>query len=397
MFIFNEKLNKLLWNYLKKSQLNENLAPRTKGGWPSYSRFKNTNIHSLESNSFVTTQILISLTNVNRYFPLNDFDQVAKKANSFLDQYLEDAKKTSEPLGSMAYWPLLKTQDGRFIRSFSVEFPYNKLKVFNVPNDLDVSANYFMWKFSDDSHHDFLNSFQKTAGNYLDLNRSSIYKNDYQWKRENSGAFLTWTDPDRINDQKSRIFKGINDVDCVVNLNVLTALLTYQNNLGVLANQTSSGLNSSCQLINETVMSGSENKCMVWYDRLSQFYTAYSKASVAQKKISCLQSSQEMVKNNLITLANIKLNTINNLHYAEFSELLSSIKRLWPIKERSLSVLQTITKLENIIKEGIVENGDSAYLNNTDSLFTAHFNPLTIEWYSIEQSTALAIEALAMP
>lgn len=386
-----------MWNFLLATQVGDNTIVRTKGGWPSFSRFRGTNIQSQESNSFVTSQLLFALSNIEKNYELPGFSSASEKANQFLDLFLEDAKKTSEPSGTMAYWPLLQTTSGKWIRSFSTRFPYNRLKPFNVPNDLDVSANYFMWIFRNKNHPEFLEAFEKTAGEYTDLNRSLTHKNDLSWKKKNSGAFLTWIDPDKSEDPETRIYRGINDVDCVVNLNVLAALLLYKNQLGVLSAKTDNAYADSCKLINEAVLNKKTNVCAVWYDRSSQFYTAYSKAFTVQGLSQCLNDSLVAARLDVFDLAQNSMIHFESGKYTQIAEYISIIKKLWPPEMRDHKVLSLINKLVIKLREGIQVFGDQAYIRSTDSLFVTKLGPVTVDWYSQQYSTAIAMEALLLP
>lgn len=387
------ELETKMWNFIYDTQVTNNKIIRTAGGWPSYSRFKGTNIHSQESNSFVTTQLLVALSNIEKTYDLPDFLSASTHANNFLDLYIDDTKKTNEPDGTIAYWPLLKTPSGKFIRSFSTSFPYRNLKPFNVPNDLDASANYFMWLYQNDRHHpEYLNAFEKTAGLYLDTKRKVEYKNDRNWKSSDSGAFLTWVEDDKIINPESRIYKGINDVDCVVNLNIITALLTYKNHIGNLSKDTEAGLTASCNLINNTIFQKKSDVCGVWYDRSSQFYTAYAKAFTAQKQISCLNSSLLAAKKDILIQAKIPTG-----NYTQIAEYISVIKKLWQPSERSFEVKTLLKQLEAKLRQGIIVQNNHAYVRSNDSLFISRISLITVEWYSPQFETAVALEALLLP
>lgn len=389
-------LESKMWNYLVLSQLSNNDTIRTKGEWPSYSRFHGTNIHSLESNSFITTQLLLALLELNTQYELPKFENVAKNANDFLDTFIGDANKTNEPEGTIAYWPLIETPNGKWIRSFSAKFPYRDLKIFNIPNDLDASANLYSWYIKTNQKINYLDGFEQTVGLFVDNDRRNIYPNDLNWKSRNSGAFLTWAEPDKTSTSDSRIFNGINDVDCVVNLNILTALLNAQNNSHQFSSITTNAMKNSCNLINNVVIQNKIDQCAVWYDRPSQFFTAYSKAFLAQPNSeSCLNNSKELADIKLITFAQQSLTKINNL--TETAEYLAAIKRMISANERSPQVIKLINNLDTKLRANIIEESNIASLNSTESLFIAKMGPIKVEWYSEEFSTAIALLALRLP
>jgi hypothetical protein len=387
-----------MWNFLLDTQVRDNKIVRTKGGWPSFSRFRGTNIQSQESNSFVTSQLLVAISSIEKNYELPGFTAASNEANQFLDLFLEDAKKTNEPDGTMAYWPLLQTASGKWIRSFSTSFPYNRLKPFNVPNDLDVSANYFIWIYNNNNNHpEFFEAFEKTAGDYTDSSRSLHHKNDLNWKKKNSGAFLTWIDPDKSEDPQTRIYRGINDVDCVVNLNVLSALLTYKNKLGVLSSKTEHAYKDSCKLINEAVANKKTSVCAVWYDRSSQFYTAYAKAFSAQGNLECLNDSLEAAKVDVLEKARDSLTHFESGNYTQIAEYITLMKKLWKPESRGSNVRHMLEQLADKLREGIVVTNNHAYVSSTDSLFITKLGPVTVDWYSQQFSTAIALEAMLLP
>jgi hypothetical protein len=338
----------------------------------------------------------LAILDIDQKYHLPQKEIVFKNAQDFLDTFLEDANKTNEPAGTIAYWPLIETPNGKWIRSFSTQIPYRNLKVFNVPNDLDASANLYVWFLKTNQNQNYRNGFEQTVGQFIDTNRSEIYPNDLNWKSKNSGAFLTWAESDRHENSASRIFRGINDVDCVVNLNILTALLSSQKSVYELSSSTNLAFQNSCQLINETVNSNKFNQCAVWYDRPSQFFTAYSKTYLAQKnKNDCLNPSINSAKQKLISMSKQSLQIKKNI--TETAEYLSSMKRIWPASERTKDLLLLINSLDQKIRNQIVENSTFAYLPSTDSLFIAKIGPIKVEWYSEQFSTALALQALLLP
>lgn len=385
-----------MWNYLIQSQISDNNTIRTKGEWPSYSRFSETQIHSLESNSFITTQILLAIFEINKIYDLPHVDSVYLNANLFLDKFLFDSKMTNEPEGTIAYWPLIETPNGKWIRSFSTKFPYRDLKVFNIPNDLDASANLYSWYIKTNQKINYLNSFELTVSQFIDINREQLYPNDLNWKSKNSGAFLTWAEPDKAIKVGSRIFKGINDVDCIVNLNILTALINAQNSFHELSFETNHAMMKSCELINKVVIQNKINQCAVWYDRPSQFFTAYSKAFLAQNNtFDCLNDSMIDAELKLIDLAQKSISKTNNL--TETSEFLAAIKRFIPPNARSDKLNHLIKLLDSKIRANIIEKSNIAKINSTESLFIAKMGPVVVEWFSEQFSTAIALLALRLP
>ncbi len=390
-------LEEKMWRFLRETQVRDQKIIRTKGGWPSFSRFRGTQIKSQESNSFVTIQLLVALSNIESSYELEGFKESAIAANIFLDQYLADSRLTNEPAGTMAYWPLIKTPSGKFIRSFSTSFIYRNLAAFNIPNDLDVSANYFQWIFRQNSHLNFQHDFAKTSGEYLDLAPRAQYSNDKKWKSPDSGAFLTWVEADKNKFNGTRIFGGINDVDCVVNLNILTALLTYQNHRGELSPETANGLIASCKLINEAIINHNTDICGVWYDRQSQFYTAYAKAYLAQEKNDCLNDSLISAQKEILNLADSALTDVIFINYTNIAEIMTSLKKLWPLVNRPIEIQNLLQKLTTLLKQGILVEKSRAYVKSTDSLFKAQLGPITVDWYSPQFSTAIALEALLLP
>jgi hypothetical protein len=383
-----------LWNYIKEQQVGHHKNVRYIGGWPTYSRIKRTFFRFKESNSFLPAQLLIALSEVDQSYTLPGVQEVLKRANQNFDRYLDDAILTNEPAGTISYWPLLRTKKGKQIRSFTTRMPFRWIKALNLPNDLDASSQAFMWFYLSGQHSDYLDSFAKTVGDYLDIDRSVIHKNDRKWKGEESSGILTWAEPDRVDNSKSRIYAGVNDVDCVVNLNVLTALSTYQNKIAPVAAKSQYGMEASCRLLNHAVKEGRTNRCAVWYDRHSQFYSSYAKAVVAGT--SCLDHSLPLAKSKVLKMATYLLSNKGRGRYTEIAEYISIIKRLWPPADRDLSTDRLLIELKKKLIRGIKIKGNQAYVKSKDSLFTAKVFGLRANWYSKSYSTMLALEALLL-
>ncbi|MCK5884460.1 MAG: hypothetical protein KAG61_12285 [Bacteriovoracaceae bacterium] len=389
------ELEAKLWNYIVQSQVSTHKVSRYVGGWPTYFRVSGNPIKVKETNSFLSSQLLVALHEINHSYEMPGMDRVIELSNTALQSYRNDTTITGEPLGTVSYWPIQYTKSGKLKRTFSSTFPYSHIDLLNIPNDFDSSSQAFMWFYLSDQQHDYFDSFVETVGSYVDTGRISEHKNEQRWKERSSGAFLTWVDRERFENPDSRIFGGINDVDCVVNLNILTALGTYQNNIGELPTSAKRGMKQSCSLINKSIHEGTTAKCGVWYDRDSQFYTAYVKAQ--DSGVKCLEETRELSKKRVLIKSRLLLKKLGRGKYTELAEFLTVIKKMWTPSERNVELNYIIMTLDETLRKRIKVKGDVAYLNSRDSLFTGSPYGIRLDWYSKPFATALTLEALMLP
>lgn len=384
-----------LYAYIQKTQIKEHPISRYLGTWPSYPKYSGARKEIPESNAFMTLQTLILLHEIDQKYELPDSEQLFELANSQILNYVKDAKQTDEARGTIAFWPLLQSDEGEWIRSFDTQWYNTSMRILDVGNDFDTSSQAFVWFYLSNQNRSFLDDFVISTANYIDLNRTQEHPLNLQWKQKESGAFLTWAEEEAPAKPLNRIMDLVNDVDCVVNLNILTSLSLYENNLDALPSETQSAKEASCRLIHEVIVNQKEDRCAAWYTRPSHFYLAYSKAYNADA--FCIQQDKSLIlerakKRARYLLKHPKLNA-----YTETAEYLIVLKSLVPYKERGFCFQRLLRDLERSLQKGLVEKENYAYLPSRHSLFGGEaFGMFHFNWYGHANATALALRALTL-
>jgi len=384
-----------LYAYIQQNQISKHPIKRYLGTWPSYPMYDGARKEIPESNAFMTLQTLILLHEVNQDYKLPAIEKLFASANRQMINYIEDGKKTGEPKGTIAFWPLLQDDEGNWIRSFDTKWYNSSMRILNVGNDFDTSSQAFVWFYLRDKERTFLDDFVETVSQYRDLNRSLEHPLNLQWKEPNSGAFMTWAEDEAPHKPINRIMDLVNDVDCVVNLNILTALSLYENNLELLPLQTQEAKEASCRLTHEIIQMNKEEKCATWYTRPSHFYLAYAKAYKADT--FCLGADKEVILKRAKKRARYLLAHPGLNYFTEMAEYLIILKSLKAESKRGYFFKRMISALENELKKGIVVRKEYAYLPSKHSLFGGEaFGLFDFNWYGRANATALALRALTM-
>jgi hypothetical protein len=187
----------------------------------------------------------------------------------------------------------------------------------------------------------------------------------------------------------------VNDVDCVVNLNILTALSLYENNIDLLPPKTIQAKEDSCRLIHKVISTSQEEKCGTWYTRPSHFYLAYAKAYKADT--FCIQKDKEVILQRAKQRVRYLLKHPGLEAYTEIAEFIIILKSLQEKKQRGYFLEKMIHSLEDALRKGIVEKDEFAYLPSKHSLFGGEaFGLFHFNWYGRANATALALRALTM-
>ena len=172
-----------LYAYIQQTQIKEHPLPRYIGTWPSYPKYSGVRKEIPESNSFMTLQTLIYLDAVAEDFHLPEVDKIYALANKQIDKYVEDGKRTQEAEGTISFWPLIQTEDGRLIRSFDTQWYNTSMRILNLGNDFDTSAHAFTWFYQSNKHREFLDAFVHSLAKYTDHNRTVEHPLNTQCQR----------------------------------------------------------------------------------------------------------------------------------------------------------------------------------------------------------------------
>ncbi|MFC2073736.1 hypothetical protein ACFLR3_00650 [Campylobacterota bacterium] len=384
-----------LYAFIQNNQIIEHPLERYVGTWPSYPKYTGVRKEIPESNSFMTLQTLIILDEISQEYTLPGLKKVISRANKQILNYVKDAKKTDEPKGTIAFWPLIQDDNGRWIRSFDIQWYNSSMRILNVGNDFDTSSQAFVWLYLQNQDRRFLDDFVNTVGLFTDTNRSLEHPLNLQWKEPDSGAFLTWAEDEAPIKEINRIMDLVNDVDCVVNLNILTSLSLYENNIASLPFHTRKAKEASCRLTHEVILMNKEERCATWYTRPSHFYLAYSKAYKADTY--CLEQDKELILNRAKKRSRYLLAHPGLSYFTEMAEYIIILKSLVKNNKRGYFLRKLIVSLENELKKGITVRENYAYLPSKHSLFGGEaFGLFRFNWYGRANATALALKALTM-
>jgi len=388
-------LEKKLYAFIRQNQIKEHSISRYTGTWPSYPKYSGVRKEIPESNSFMTLQTLILLHEIDQDYTLHGLDKIVDSANRQILHYVDDAKQTDEPAGTVAFWPLIQTDEGRWIRSFDTQWYNTTMRILDVGNDFDTSSQAFVWLYMSKQEREFLDGFVHSVNRYTDTDRSNEHPLNLLWKEADSGAFLTWAEEEAPAKPVNRIMDLVNDVDCVVNLNILTALSLYENNIDLLPPQTVQAKEASCALTHKVIDKAQEERCGTWYTRPSHFYLAYAKAYKADT--FCIQKDKDIILQRARQRVRYLLEHPALEAYTEIAEYIIILKSLQEKGERGYFLRKMILSLEDALKKGIVEKDEYAYLPSKHSLFGGEaFGLFHFNWYGRANATALALRALTM-
>ncbi|MGK0367249.1 MAG: hypothetical protein ACI9QD_000383 [Thermoproteota archaeon] len=309
-------------DYLKHSQVKEEIPYKElKGEWPSYMTNKqgflllgNKGKAARDSNSFSTSTIHNLLAEMYIHNP--NLSLIPFMLAPAIENILTYRKGES-----FNFWPWIPMKEIMIKKNESLkdmplvrgpthyELPGKFINnAANVANDSDDTAQAYRALFlnkaiaeMDDSDMDAPSWSNKKIGHvfseYRDHKRHKAhFYNRVKKIGKNTGAFLTWLSHERkwlaMRDVLPKrdgnyIPYGVNDVDCVVNTNVLSALTMY----GEL--YSTEGAAKACTFINEAIQKDQFNKCDVYYpNRYTLHYTAAHAMSLGAE---CLQESMDEI------------------------------------------------------------------------------------------------------
>lgn len=403
--------------YLDRVQVkNDSIPYKYKGEWSSeIVNFKdlpllgNKGYSCYDSNCFVTS----SIHNILGEIYLNDTS--FRKIPSMLELSVENIL-TFKSDNSFNFWHELTvpenirnryTEKNQITRRRSNHFNYTSgyaSCLFNIFNDADDSAEAFrsvslyskvctlnglsdklVWK---------PDSIGWIFYSYRDIDRSHInYYNFYKAHGMNTGAFLTWFGYERyatslFPDRKGHNLPlGINDIDCVVNANILTALAEYGEANSKEAVQS---LNWIIKMIDKKKC----NSCGYYYPSCFSLFYALSKA--VSKGVEVSKETIQKITDQLITSQRndgswedeMKGNELHCSLYA-----LNALIDLCNISDNRLRMI--IEKGLNFIERNAIVDTDSCFWEGGVFFSVGGIARKSHVWRSRAYTTALAAEALS--
>lgn len=393
-----EPLEKM-YEFVRDTQIQGSSNERADGTWPSRALTAGPlGLSRSESNLFMALQMSMALHRVAERYQLPGLDVIDANLSAMLHAYVADIDETDEPSGSVAHWALYRTSDDKPIRYAAVPTrSYSMLKLFDIANDLDTSSQAYLWAGARQVEEGFRNDYIPMLANWRDLGTRHQHRLENRWKTPNSGAFLTWNERDKSVNANSRIPGGYNDVDCVVNLNVLTSLYAAERQ-GQLPEEAMAGRNAACNLLLKAVEDDHLDRCAVYYDE-THTYMAYARALMMGA--TCLEPARPALLAKTIALANTVVSTRDS-DPVNVSEMALALKWLSPLSAERAIVETTIRDLHaqfgHLMRRkanGQLFVGEGELYHGT--IYPTNNLPWTGRWLSDAASTAYALEALSTP
>jgi hypothetical protein len=368
---------------------------RTKKGTAAY-----------DSNCFTTSSIVNSLANIYKS-PI-----ITQRQKAEIVEMLKLASNdvmACEDGGTFNFWHLVEIpsslrREGRLNRVRSPNhFPYrNRVFYFlsNIVNDADDTAIAYL----------ALDNIKKIVG--VDLrphkkigklfspfrdfrNRHVFNLYDFvAFRAKKTEAFMTWLSHDELHvpylpaRDRQNIPLRTNDVDCVVNSNVLTALATY-NELET------DGVKQSCRYLNKELLKRKYSKCALYYPNKYMFPYAVSKAYKAGT--SCLGPSKSRI---LSIVMNTQKSDGSWDSFKEYDDLIQStalaIHTLINFYDGSQKQLTAINRgVQFLLKHSVVDE-NLTYWNGGIYFSGGTFARKRIVWTSDAYTTSLILEILSV-
>lgn len=389
-----------LYDFVRSTQIRVSDNERAVGTWTSRAVATGPfgGFSRPESNVFMPLQMSLALHRVAERYELEGLDALDETLAGMLRRYVEDAATTGEPEGSIAHWALYETTDGKPVRYADVPTQsYARLKLFNIANDLDTSSQAYLWSGLLDVEADFRKAYVPMLAAWRDLGDRTPHRQEAAWKEPGSGAFLTWNEPDETANAESRIPGGVNDVDCVVNLNVLTSLDAAERQ-AALPDDVRTAKDATCELLVRTAQDGKLDRCAVYYDE-THAYMAFARA--LRLGATCLEPARATLTGAVATVAAQAADESEDV--VDMAEMMLALKWLFPSETESRAAVEPLigdlkAKLTRQIRrrvDGLTYLPEGTLYHGT--VYPFGRVPWKGRWLSDAASTVYAIEALAAP
>jgi len=416
-----EETSKKALAYLQLSQIKQTDSTNAyEGEWPSYisNRTKipfigKKGVSAYDSNCFTTafvhnTLAAIYLSNPRRYEEIAPMLVRAQK-NILLF-------KTNETFN---FWHMLnypehlqkkkqRINPEKYRQRRANHFPYKSRLAYcyaNMYDDADdTSVGYLALYFSDSIQK--INGNQLLQTNYTGIgplfskfrdvgNRKTNWYNKRNGYNYRTGAYLTAFGPDRKHSSfftwfspykdKQNIFYGVNEVDCVVNANVLRALLLVKETK-------TEGFSESCALINDAFKNNLQELCGVYYP--TEFTLHYVASKALHDGASCLEPSRDTIIRQIISSQNKDGSWTSDIEYNDIQATLYALNALLYLGENEK--YKTMPVIENAIRyvlASAIREGEVTYWNGGVFFSGGTIMRYVHIWRSDAFTTALAVEA----
>lgn len=369
-----------LWDSVKIEQV-EGMPQGLAGAWPEEITL-NGNPKALFSDMspFSALQIMLRLESMHSKGDLAGYSDVKNKFKPFVNYYL-DHRLEGEPYGAIGFWPVWKLDTGELIRAPSTDPRVRQITGDDLPADSDDSSQMAIWLHKTEPGHPYIAAYLKMLANILDENRTKIQDREAAWKKINSGAFMTW-----VTDQKEN-----NDVDCVVNINVLTSLSLIKKSTA-LSSELLQAEKKSSALIFDAMTQSKFPACSYYYSRWSHFYFALGKLYEAGGGVFTAEQWQTIRTSFKATLLQ-RWAAKDNQSVNEWAEFLLTSQMLGMTKDPELSPV--LAQIKRYLLQKIQSDSYYTLTEGNDVFYGKPLPGISLFWYVKAQTATLLMEAVA--
>lgn len=367
-----------LWDIIKTDQT-QGLPDGLSGGWLEEIIVQGQpKVLFSDLSPFSALQIMLRLESIYSHIDLAGYQEVKNKFKGFVDYYLNHRLK-DEPYGSIGFWPVWQLEDGTLIRA-----PYNdpnirKIVGDSLPADTDDSSQMAIWLQKTDPSHPFIKAYLNMLKTVLDENRSQQSKREAAWKDINSGAFLTW------------VRQSANDVDCVVNINILTSLSVIKK-FQSLSNKLLQAEKAASALIFEVLNQSKMPLCTYYYSRWSQFYLALGK--LHEEGGGVFTADQWQIIRTEFKKTVLKNWNVKTEHAAgEWSEFLIAARMLGLSEDNALKPV--LVEIREYLLEKVRNNNYYSLIEGSDVFHGQVRSNMKLLWFVKAQTATFLLEALS--
>lgn len=369
-----------LWKTIKASQT-QDLPDGLLGGWQEEIILRgNPTVLFKDHSPFSALQIMLRLEEMSSNIDVEGYSEVKNKFKRFADYYLNHRLK-DEPYGSIGFWPVWQLDDGTLIRAPSVDPDIRKITGDTLPADTDDSSQMATWLQKTEPGHPFINAYLNMLENVLDENRSRQDERETVWKDINSGAFLTYVRQPGLE----------NNVDCVVNINILTSLSVIKKSHPI-SNKLLQAEQNASTLIFDVLKQAKMPQCTYYYSRWSQFYLALGKLYETGGGVFTADQWQTI-------RSEFKKTVLNNWDAksehatGEWAELLVTVRMLGLSQDDEIK--PTLMKIREYLLEKVRNDNYYSLIEGND-VFHGQIRPgMTLFWFVKAQTAMFLLEALS--
>jgi hypothetical protein len=351
-------LSQKLFKFVASTQIREHEDNRFVGLWLNRVQATGDMRSFPETDLFTGLHTMLMLYDVDQITPLDGFDEIRALFNIPFELYRKDSKDKS---GTLNFWPLRASG----VHGFTTDPDVLAVTgIPDLPNDFDDSSLGFLWQIAEGQNPN--SDLIDALGKFHDAS---------------SGAFATWYGP------------KVGNKDCVVNLNILHALASFEKQGKQLPLTTLANKDSAISFIRQILENKKTGHCDLFYNRASQFFVALARVHDTK---SDYVPFLELALDELRIHAEAALNSENGTEIAEYLIALKLFRKS-NMSFKCASLIDPLaTKLVSLIHTTETEaflSGDSVFYGMSQH---GEWAGKEQHWFSSAQSTATALLALTM-